>query len=117
MFILVFLMRFMLTRDFHHAIFCLHHQVLSLLSHHFWSQDGWPQVPWPVGAGKCCDVLGQGGHTEGLVKDTAALVPVTKWVPARSAEQGERNTSLSHDDLGISSKLQRTWHRCRNLEK
>uniref|UniRef100_A0A3B4GL68 Uncharacterized protein n=1 Tax=Pundamilia nyererei TaxID=303518 RepID=A0A3B4GL68_9CICH len=84
----------LLTRDFHHAIFCLHHQVLSLLSHHFWSQDGWPQVPWPVGAGKCCDVLGQGGHTEGLVKDTAALVPVTKWVPARSPQQPR--VTMSH---------------------
>uniref|UniRef100_A0AAQ5ZKX6 Uncharacterized protein n=1 Tax=Amphiprion ocellaris TaxID=80972 RepID=A0AAQ5ZKX6_AMPOC len=98
--------------DFHHTILSLHHQLLSLLGHHgigvhhgsvghhgsnFWGQDGGPQVPRPVGAGECGEVLGQSRHTEGLVKDAAALVPVTEWVPAGGAEQGERNMSLTHD--------------------
>uniref|UniRef100_A0A3B5ARL8 Uncharacterized protein n=1 Tax=Stegastes partitus TaxID=144197 RepID=A0A3B5ARL8_9TELE len=65
---------------------------------HFRGQDGGPQVPRPVGAGECAEVLGQSRHTEGLVEDAAALLPVTEWVPAGGAEQSERNTSLSHDD-------------------
>uniref|UniRef100_A0A3Q0RZ89 Uncharacterized protein n=1 Tax=Amphilophus citrinellus TaxID=61819 RepID=A0A3Q0RZ89_AMPCI len=112
LFILVFVMR-----NFHHTIFGLHHQLLSLLSHQVaWMHERGPQVARPVSAGECGDILGQGGHAEGLVKDTAALVPITEWVPARAAEQGEGNMSLSHDDdddPDISLKPQRSAAVCR----
>lgn len=63
---------------------------------HVRGQDGGPQVPRPVGAGECGKVLRHGRHAERLVEDAAVLVPVPEWVPARGAEKGERNTSLSH---------------------
>lgn len=53
-------------------------------------------ISGPVGAGERGEVLVQGGHAEGLVKQTAALVPVTEGVPARGAEVGEWNAPLSH---------------------
>ena len=63
---------------------------------HVGGQDGRPYVAGPVGAGECAQVLGQGRHTEGLVKDSAVLVPVAKRVPAGGPDQGEGDTSLSH---------------------
>ncbi len=63
---------------------------------HLWGQDGGSHIPRPVGAGECGKVFGQGWHAEGLVEDAAALVPVTEWVPAWGAQQGERDASLSH---------------------
>uniref|UniRef100_A0A8C9XN76 Uncharacterized protein n=1 Tax=Sander lucioperca TaxID=283035 RepID=A0A8C9XN76_SANLU len=92
----------LLTSDFHHTILGLHHQLFSVGHHgahlahkaHVRCHHGGPHVPRPVSAGECGEVLGLGWHAEGLVKD--AMVPVTEWVPARGAEQGERNTSLSH---------------------
>uniref|UniRef100_A0A8C4FGT6 Uncharacterized protein n=1 Tax=Dicentrarchus labrax TaxID=13489 RepID=A0A8C4FGT6_DICLA len=99
------------VHDLHHTVLGLHHQLLSLLGHqgawvhhggvghhdaHVRSQDGGPQVARPVGAGECGKLLGHGRHSKGLVEDAAVLVPVTEWIPARGAEQGERNTSLSH---------------------
>uniref|UniRef100_A0A4W6ELD2 Uncharacterized protein n=1 Tax=Lates calcarifer TaxID=8187 RepID=A0A4W6ELD2_LATCA len=98
-----FLPFYVLTSDLHHIVLGLHHQLLrrevvdiqghlpagtSLLGHH---GSG-------VHHGGMGDhaVLRHGGHAEGLVEDAAALVPVTEWVPAWGAEQGERDMSLSH---------------------
>uniref|UniRef100_A0A8C8G8X8 Uncharacterized protein n=1 Tax=Oncorhynchus tshawytscha TaxID=74940 RepID=A0A8C8G8X8_ONCTS len=36
------------------------------------------------------------GHTEGLVEESVALVPVPVGVPARGAEQAEGDASLCH---------------------
>lgn len=79
-----------------HHVARVHHWGVRHHGTHVRGQDGGPQVPWPVGAGECSKVLRQGWHAEGLVEDAAALVPVAEWVPAWGAEQGERNTSLSH---------------------
>lgn len=51
-------------------------------------------VAGPVCAGEEAEVLGQGGHAEGLVEQAAALVPVAERVPAWGAEEGERNAPL-----------------------
>lgn len=60
-------------------------------------QDGRPYVSWPVGAGECAEFLRQGWHTEGLVEDSAVLVPVAEWIPAGGPDQSEGDMSLSHD--------------------
>uniref|UniRef100_A0A665U994 Uncharacterized protein n=1 Tax=Echeneis naucrates TaxID=173247 RepID=A0A665U994_ECHNA len=78
----------------------VHHGVVRHHGAHVRGQEGGPQVPWPVGAGECRDVLRQGRHAEDLVEDAAALVPVTEWVPAWGAVQSERNVPLSHDCCG-----------------
>lgn len=62
---------------------------------HVRRHHGVPQVPWPVGAWECGEILVQRWHAEGLIED-AALLPVAERVPARGAEEGERNMSLGH---------------------
>uniref|UniRef100_A0A667ZCA3 Uncharacterized protein n=1 Tax=Myripristis murdjan TaxID=586833 RepID=A0A667ZCA3_9TELE len=89
-----------------HTVLGLHHQLLRgevvdiqgdlpvvwglLLGH-----DG--RVGHHGGVG---EVLRQGGHAERLVEDAAPLVPLTERVPARGAEQGERDASLCHGCRG-----------------
>uniref|UniRef100_A0A8C7P4U6 Uncharacterized protein n=1 Tax=Oncorhynchus mykiss TaxID=8022 RepID=A0A8C7P4U6_ONCMY len=57
---------------------------------------GGAHVSGPVGAGEGGQPLCVGRHTEGLVEESIALVPVPVGVPARGAEQAEGDASLCH---------------------
>uniref|UniRef100_A0A4W5PRR3 Uncharacterized protein n=1 Tax=Hucho hucho TaxID=62062 RepID=A0A4W5PRR3_9TELE len=104
----------LLTSDLYHAILGLDHQLFrgevvdvqsdlpgllglldlrharaELLGHHGGLDHHWGQVVAEGGAHVS-------GHTEGLVEESVALVPVPEGVPARGAEQAEGDASLCH---------------------
>uniref|UniRef100_A0A8K9XVW9 Uncharacterized protein n=1 Tax=Oncorhynchus mykiss TaxID=8022 RepID=A0A8K9XVW9_ONCMY len=110
----------LLTSDLHHTILGLDHQLLrgevvdvqsdlpgllGLLDlRHARAElagEGYESTG-PVGAGEGGELLREGRHAEGLVKEPAALVTVTEGVPAGGAEQAEGDMSLCHDDFGWS---------------
>uniref|UniRef100_A0A8C8MEX9 Uncharacterized protein n=1 Tax=Oncorhynchus tshawytscha TaxID=74940 RepID=A0A8C8MEX9_ONCTS len=65
-------------------------------SGHVRAKGRWAHVAGPVGAGEGGELLREGRHAEGLVKEPVALVTVTEGVPAGGAEQAEGDMSLCH---------------------
>uniref|UniRef100_A0A3B4DMZ3 Uncharacterized protein n=1 Tax=Pygocentrus nattereri TaxID=42514 RepID=A0A3B4DMZ3_PYGNA len=60
------------------------------------SRHGWADVAGPVAAGEEGQLLREGGHAECLVKQPAALMPVTERIPGWSTQEGEGDAPLGH---------------------
>lgn len=77
----------------HHMAGMVHHVALG--HHDVWAHERWPHVARPVGGGECREVLKHGWEAKCLVED-AAVLQVSKRIPAVGALYSKGNTSLCH---------------------